>query len=161
MKRRDFITLLGGAAAAWPIAARAQQLDRVVRIGILGPRPENTGISGGMAVGYPAMLDELRKLGFSEGRNLTAEFRLVEQERRAVFADAAELVRSNADVRLRSAADLARTRRRGDRVKRREFITLLGGAAARDGLRGDALYWTCSGWLSFQSRPGGGASGRE
>jgi hypothetical protein len=46
-------------------------------------------------------------------------------------------------------------------MKRREFITLLGGAAARDGLRGNALYWTCSGWLSFQSRPGGGASGRE
>jgi ABC-type uncharacterized transport system substrate-binding protein len=98
LRRRDFIALLGGAAAAWPLAARAQRLDRVMRIGVLGPRPENTGISGGVAAGYPAMLDELRKLGFSEGRNLTAEFRLVEQEPRAVFADAAELVRANADV---------------------------------------------------------------
>jgi hypothetical protein len=38
---------------------------------------------------------------------------------------------------------------------------LLVAADGVDGLRGDALYWTCSGWLSFQSRPGGGASGRE
>ena len=97
MRRREFITIMGGAAA-WPVMAHAQQPDRVMRIGVLGPRPENTGISGGVAAGYPAMLDELRKLGFSEGRNLTVEFRTVEQEGRAVFADAAELVRSNAHV---------------------------------------------------------------
>src|SRR5438045_1592180 len=61
MMRREFIKLLGGAAA-WPLAARAQQPGRM-RIGFLVPRPENTGISGGVAAGYPAMLDELRKLG--------------------------------------------------------------------------------------------------
>ena len=98
MRRREFMTLLSGAAVAWPLAARAQQPDRVMRVGVLGPRPENTGIAGGVAAGYPAMLDELRKLGFSEGRNLTVEIRTIEQERRAVFADAAELVRSNAGV---------------------------------------------------------------
>ena len=99
MRRREFVTLLGGGSAvAWPRMASAQHPDRVMRIGVLGPRPENTGIAGGVAAGYPAMLDELRKLGFSEGRNLTVEFRTVEQERGAVFADAAELVRSNADV---------------------------------------------------------------
>jgi len=79
MNRRDFTRCLAGAAAGWPLAARAQQPDRVMRIGVLGPRPENTGISRGVAAGYPAMLDELRKLGFSEGRNLTVEFRTVEQ----------------------------------------------------------------------------------
>jgi len=97
VKRRKFIRLLGGAAAAWPLAARAQQAEKV-RIGVLGPRPENAGFSGGVAAGYPTMLDELRKLGFSESRNLTVEYRSIEQEPPAVFAAAAELVRSNADV---------------------------------------------------------------
>ena len=107
LRRRDFITLLGSAAATWPLTARAQRPDRVMHIGVLGPRPENTGISGGVAAGYPAMLDELRKLGFSEGRNLVVEFRTVEQERRAVFADAAELVRSNADVLVAIGPEVA------------------------------------------------------
>jgi putative ABC transport system substrate-binding protein len=107
MNRREFMTLLVRAAATWPLAARAQQADRVMRIGVLGPRPENTGVAGGVAAGYPAMLDELRKLGFSEGRNLTVEFRTVEQERRAVFADAAELVRSNADVLVAIGPEVA------------------------------------------------------
>jgi putative tryptophan/tyrosine transport system substrate-binding protein len=94
MRRREFIILLGGAAAAWPLVARAQQPGKARRIGIIGPRPDSSGV----AVPYPAMLDELRKLGSSENRDLIVEYRTVEQEPRAVFADAAELVRSNVDV---------------------------------------------------------------
>jgi putative ABC transport system substrate-binding protein len=105
MKRRAFITLLGGAAA-WPLAARAQQGERVRRVGVIGPRPENAGFSGGVGAGYPAMLDELRKLGFSEGRNLAAEFRSVEQEPRSVYAAAVELVRSNPDVLMAIGPEL-------------------------------------------------------
>ena len=70
MKRREFITLLGGAAAAWPLAARAQQAGDIVRIGVL-----NTGlddaVSGGL--GYRAFVAELQKLGFAEGRNLVID----------------------------------------------------------------------------------------
>ena len=98
MRRREFIAALGGTAVAWPLAVRAQQTDRVRRIGVIGPRPENAGFNGVGGAGYPTMLDELRKLGFSEGRNLSVEYRSIEQESRAVFADAAELVRHNADV---------------------------------------------------------------
>jgi ABC-type uncharacterized transport system substrate-binding protein len=106
VKRREFITLLGGAAATWPLAAHAQQAARK-RIGIIGTRPEHSGISGGVAAGYPAMLDEMRKLGFSESRDLTVEYRSIEQEPRMIFADAAELVRSNVDVLVTVGPEVA------------------------------------------------------
>jgi putative ABC transport system substrate-binding protein len=66
MKRREFITLLGGAAA-WPLAASAQQPDRLRRIGVLMGFPE----SDSEAQGYiAAFMDRLHKLGWTEGRNL-------------------------------------------------------------------------------------------
>ena len=72
MRRRDFITLLGGAAATWPFAARAQQPEPMRRIGIL------TGIAGEDAqtkVRVTAFLQELQKLGWTEGRNLRIDLR--------------------------------------------------------------------------------------
>jgi ABC-type uncharacterized transport system substrate-binding protein len=54
--------------------------------------------STAVCAGYPAMLDEMRKLGFSESRNLVVEYRSVEREAVSVFAAAVELVRSNTDV---------------------------------------------------------------
>jgi hypothetical protein len=59
----------------------------MMKIGLLDPGREN---AGGTGVGYPTKLDELRKLGFSEGRNLAVEYRTVEQDRRAIFAGVAE-----------------------------------------------------------------------
>ena len=69
MKRREFITLIGGAAAAWPLAARAQQAERVRRIGVL---------LGGTATGRPelaAFVQALQQLGWTDGRNLKTEYR--------------------------------------------------------------------------------------
>jgi len=66
MKRREFITLLGGAAAAWPLAARAQQAERVRRIGVLMGYPERD--SKGQAE-IAAFRGELQTLGWTEGRN--------------------------------------------------------------------------------------------
>ena len=63
MKRRDFITLLGGAAAAWPLAGRAQEPGRTYRLGGLTVQPRT-------AAHYVAVFDELRRAGFVEGQNL-------------------------------------------------------------------------------------------
>jgi ABC-type uncharacterized transport system substrate-binding protein len=66
VKRRDFITLLGGVAAAWPLAARGQQPERMRRIGVLMGLPE----SDSQAQGYIATFrDGLHKLGWTEGRD--------------------------------------------------------------------------------------------
>src|SRR5262245_46157542 len=91
LKRRDFITLVGGAAAAWPLAARAQGAN-VPRIGFLrlGPPPSH-------AKRVEALRTGLRELGYIEGRNIAFEFRWAETvEQLSKFA--AELVRMNVDV---------------------------------------------------------------
>jgi putative ABC transport system substrate-binding protein len=72
MKRREFITLLGGAAAAWPVAARAQQPNRMRRIGVLMGFPE----SDSQAQSYiAAFRDRLQKLGWADGRNVRIDTR--------------------------------------------------------------------------------------
>jgi putative ABC transport system substrate-binding protein len=79
VRRREFITLLG-VAAAWPLAARAQQAGRTYRVAIVAVNP--TGGAGGgpvMGRGVAALLDELRRLGFSEGQNLTVDNRSTNQ----------------------------------------------------------------------------------
>jgi len=103
MRRREFITLLGGAAVAWPLAARAQQAGDIVRIGVL-----NTGlddaVSGGL--GYRAFVAELKKLGFVEGRNLVIDYGRTDQGADKAFADAAAMVRSNVAVIIASGSEL-------------------------------------------------------
>jgi putative ABC transport system substrate-binding protein len=72
MRRREFITLLSGAAAAWPLAARAQQPDPMRRIGVLMAVPEHD-------MEYQAYTnafrEELQKLGWTEGRNVRIDYR--------------------------------------------------------------------------------------
>jgi len=72
MKRRAFITVLGGAAAGWPFAARAQQPDRVRRIGVLGVTLESDPQSSRRAIAFEQSLE---KLGWTVGRNLQIDYR--------------------------------------------------------------------------------------
>jgi hypothetical protein len=90
MSRREFITLLG-AAAAWPLAALAQEAGRTYRVGALtgGPR----GSPGGVA-----MFDELRRSGFVEGQNLTIDWRPYSPHIDRISEIAADLVKSKVDV---------------------------------------------------------------
>jgi putative tryptophan/tyrosine transport system substrate-binding protein len=98
MRRRAFITLLGGVAAAWPLAARAQRQGRVPRIGFLGlasptafaPRLE------GIRLG-------LRDFGYIEGTNITIDYRWAQGQYERLPELAAELVRSKVDLILTHA----------------------------------------------------------
>ena len=72
MRRREFITLIGGAAAAWPLAARAQHGDRMRRIGVLMAHAESD--PEGQA-NVAAFREGLQKLGWMEGRNLQIDTR--------------------------------------------------------------------------------------
>ena len=72
MRRREFITLLGGAAAAWPFTGRAQQPERVRRIGVL------MNLTADNPQGKPqiaAFLEALQQLGWSDGRNVRIDIR--------------------------------------------------------------------------------------
>ena len=67
MKRRTFITLFGGAAAAWPLAARAQQPERMRRVGVLMAHAESDAEFHDY---LSAFREGLQKLGWTEGRNI-------------------------------------------------------------------------------------------
>jgi putative tryptophan/tyrosine transport system substrate-binding protein len=100
MERRAFIILFGGAAVAWPTVARAQQKERVRRIGILMPFPQNDA-AGQARVG--AFRKELLRLGWSEGNNVQFDERWSTDAMDVVRADAASLVELKPDVILTSA----------------------------------------------------------
>jgi hypothetical protein len=89
--RRQLIRVLGSAAVAWPLAARA---GKTARIGFVG-NPLDNPVT---ALGYPAFLDELKKSGFSAGQNLTIEVVRTDQDSQRLFAETADLVRSNVEL---------------------------------------------------------------
>jgi putative tryptophan/tyrosine transport system substrate-binding protein len=93
MRRREFIAGLG--VVAWPLTARAQQSDRVRRVGVLTTREEN---APGWQASRTALLDELAKFGWIEGGNVRIEFRFGAGHVDAMRAYAAELVRLAPDV---------------------------------------------------------------
>jgi len=101
MKRRQFITLLGGAVA-WPLSARAQQSGRLIRLGFLGPSLNNPPA----IAQYQAFRTQLGDLGFREGQNLTIDYRGLDDPR-GPFVVAAELVRSQPDLIVAAGPETA------------------------------------------------------
>ena len=100
MKRREFIKLIGGAAAAWPLAARAQHIGRVRHIGILLFAEDDRAI-------IKPMLQELQVLGYVDGKTIAIEYRDAEGNYDRLPELAAELVRLNPDVIFSFSGELA------------------------------------------------------
>jgi putative tryptophan/tyrosine transport system substrate-binding protein len=90
MKRRDFITLVGGAAAAWPLAARAQHAGKTWRIAFIAHVPS--------IIYEEPLFDDLRELGYIEGQNIIIERRYAEGRPERFQEFAAEMVRLKADL---------------------------------------------------------------
>src|SRR5712671_4459040 len=101
MKRREFITGLGGAAASWPLVARAQSGVKPHRVGFLALVPgEDTTL-------MKAFLERLHELGYSEGTNLIFEYRSAEGRPERLVPLAMELVQAKPDVLVAGFGTLA------------------------------------------------------
>jgi putative ABC transport system substrate-binding protein len=96
MQRREFITLLGGAAAAWPLTAGAQRVDRVRRIGVLN----GTAPTGQNPAAYAAFLRRLGELGWTDGRNVRIEVRWANSDLELMRSYGTELAGHSPDVFL-------------------------------------------------------------
>src|SRR5215831_875980 len=99
MKRRDIITLLGGAAA-WPLAARAQQTERIRRIGVLMAFAESDHEAQSWVA---AFRQELGQLGWTEGRNIEIDTRWATADVESMQRFAKELVALQPDMILTSS----------------------------------------------------------
>jgi len=93
VKRREFITLLGGGAAAWPLGAGGQEPGRIYRIGALFASPRD-------APHHLALFDELRRLGFIDGQNLVVDAAGYGMSAERFAVHAADLVKARVDVIL-------------------------------------------------------------
>ena len=122
MQRREFITLVGGtvvASAAWPLASRAQQPDRVRRIGVLmGLAEEDPQMKARLA----SFRQGLERLGWSEGRNVRIDTRFAHAGTAPVQVLAKELVALQPDVIFVSSTQLAAALQRESRAIPTVFV---------------------------------------
>jgi putative ABC transport system substrate-binding protein len=142
MKRREFITLLGSAAAAWPLAARAQQSERVRRVGVLVPAAAGDPV---FQARVGAFLQGLAVLGWSIGRNLRVDARWAITDAAEIRRNAAELVALAPDVILAHGTTTLGPLRQVSRT----VPTVFTGVADPVG----------AGFVDSMARPGGNATG--
>ena len=141
MRRRDFITLLGGAAAAWPLAAGAQQPERMRRIGVLmGLLADNAETKARLA----AFRQGLEKRGWSEGRNVHIDYRYAPAGAQAQVL-AKELVALQPDVIFANTTPITAALQRESRT----VPIVFSGVADPIG----------SGFIASLPRPGGNITG--
>jgi putative ABC transport system substrate-binding protein len=110
MRRREFIALVGGAATAWPNAARAQQAEKILRVGTASTQPRSSPI-------WTAFEQRMAELGYQEGRNYTFDYlnvaKIEEYEqnyRQLVARDVDIIVASGPEISLKSALASSRTK---------------------------------------------------
>ena len=133
MKRREFITLLGGAVVAWPVAARAQQQTaKVPTIGFLG-----TTSASGWGPWTAAFVQRLRELGWIEGHTVMIEYRWAEGRIEHYTEIAAEFVRRKVDVIVTAGNAVLAAKRQPRRSRsyprlRRTRLALAWSRACRD-----------------------------
>jgi putative ABC transport system substrate-binding protein len=139
MQRREFLTLLGGAVAAWPFAARAQRPAMPV-IGFMGGSSPAT--QGPWAV---AFAQRLRELGWTEGRSITVEYRWVEGKSERVAEIIAEFIRLRVDVIVTHSTPLVAAAKQATLT-----IPIVFGAAADP---------VSTGLVASLARPGGNITG--
>jgi putative ABC transport system substrate-binding protein len=142
MQRRQFISLLGGAAAAWPLAGRAQQADRVRRIGVLMNFPPDDAEGNARLA---AFTQALPKLGWIEGGNLHTEVRWAADDTDRYRRYSEELVSLPSDVLVASASQSVAALQRVTRSVPIVFASVIDPVGA--------------GFIATLARPGGNTTG--
>jgi putative ABC transport system substrate-binding protein len=142
MRRREFITLLGGAAVTWPLTARAQQSDRMRRIGVLVPATAN---DAGFQTRITAFLQVLQQLGWSDGHNMRIDTRWAGANADGIRRHAAELAALAPDVILTSGSGAVGALQQATRTVPIVFATVADPVGA--------------GFVDSLSRPGGNITG--
>jgi ABC-type uncharacterized transport system substrate-binding protein len=141
VKRRTFITLLGGAAA-WPLAARAQQGERIRRIGVLIPAaPDDREFQARLA----AFLQGLKQLGWADGRNVRIDTRWAVGDADLIRKYAGELVALGPDVVMAFTSTAVSTLRQVTRTVPIVFAVVADPVGA--------------GYVESLARPGGNVTG--
>jgi len=142
MRRREFIILLGGAAVAWPLAARAQQADRMRRVGVLVSRiaddPEEQAR-------LAAFVQGLQELGWTEGRNVRIDYRWAAGDADRSRTYAAELVALAPDVIVAAGSQSVAALEQTTRTVPIVFASVVDPVGA--------------GYVTRLARPGGNATG--
>jgi putative tryptophan/tyrosine transport system substrate-binding protein len=142
IRRRDFITLLGGAAAAWPLAARAQRTERVRRIGMLQPLAADDPEA---QLRVSAVNGRLKELGWTDGSNVRIDYRWTSGNTALMRTQAADLVSLTPDVILGASTPVVAALRAETSTIPIVFVQVIDPVAA--------------GFVTSLARPGGNVTG--